>query len=808
MDANEARFWMLAGPSDLTASDAPARVRFDARRGTWKLASGGAPPALAEDEALATALRERPRRALDPFGSEARVVRDEDSAQTSVLVRFEGLSEAEILRTGEDVSDIAIGVDGVITVASGGALRLRHAGTLGDEREDWQRLDAALLQGDPDADALAVWRSAPRPGGGAFVLDREHGQLGFWSGTPLRNRPEREPAPGTFRPRPEAPRTLDLRITHRNGFGGDLPVAIACSPAGRAAVLCWRGAAEGDPGSGSARVHLFDAQGLHQPDATLVLLGLRWPFSLAFLGEDRIALLATDGAGSEDGGPRVVGEALVYELEVAGEVLPAGERYPLRRHDGEAFLHAPGGTPRFGTSTGPRPLAALSLPRRAHEGAARGHAFDSATAGTCWHRLYVEAALPAGCGLRVLLAASDGPDAPSDDAFYAHDFGAVPNADPEAPRGAWVPAVSEIPEDRGLLHCAPEFGRVGLFTALIQRSGRRTRRMLGRYLHVRVRFFGTGHASPELAALRAWNPRFSYVRSYLPELYHEDPLLEADDQPGPATAADFLERFVSSFEGVLTPLEDRVAESWRMTHPRSAPAEALEWLASWVGLSFDPALAESVRRKLLYFAPQLARERGTRRGLERALEIVSEGGISRGEVVVVEDFRLRRTWATVLGADLADENDPVLGGLVVNNHSIVGDTLVLGDEQRREFLALFGRGAVAGEESEQADQEAIDAFLASGAHRATVLVFDAVDQDGFARIARVCERDCPAHVQVAVKRASRSFIVAVTALVGIDTRLGIEPPPASVRLGSTRLGTGDRLQRRPAMHPDLEGDAG
>ena len=122
------------------------------------------------------------------------------------------------------------------------------------------------------------------------------------------------------------------------------------------------------------------------------------------------------------------------------------------------------------------------------------------------------------------------------------------------------------------------------------------------------------------------------------------------------------------------------------------PEESIEWLSSWIGLTFDTAFPEPRRRALLAAAPELYRARGTPRGLGMAIDVATGGAVSSGEVVVLEDFRLRRTFATILGADLADEDDPLMAGLVSSGNSFVGDTLFLGEEHRKEFLALFSAG--------------------------------------------------------------------------------------------------------------------
>lgn len=206
---------------------------------------------------------------------------------------------------------------------------------------------------------------------------------------------------------------------------------------------------------------------------------------------------------------------------------------------------------------------------------------------------------------------------------------------------------------------------------------------------------------------------------------------------------------------------------------------------------------------MLAAAPQLAVWRGTRRGLELALELVTEGGVTRGEVTVLEEWRLRRTWATILGADLADEQDPLLEGLAVSGNSIVGDTLILGDEHHREFMAVFGDATLSPE-----DRAAVQAFYRRTAWRVTVLVTEALDRETLGLVKRTVAAESPAHLRVQVRQVSRSFIVGVAALIGIDTHVGVEPPLRTVRLDQSRIGTGDRLRRPAGLHPDLEGEGG
>jgi phage tail-like protein len=156
----------------------------------------------------------------------------------------------------------------------------------------------------------------------------------------------------------------------------------------------------------------------------------------------------------------------------------------------------------------------------------------------------------------------------------------------------------------------------GTWELLLQRAR-------GRWLQVRLSLEGNELATPRLAALRAWNPRFSYSQRYLPAVYRED-----------AGSADFLERFLANFEGTFTQLEDRIAAASALFDVRSAPADTLDWLAGWLGLVLDPSMDERRRRQLIRNAVALYQYRGTTASMRLAVQL------ALSDCVPDEDFVL------------------------------------------------------------------------------------------------------------------------------------------------------------------------
>lgn len=95
---------------------------------------------------------------------------------------------------------------------------------------------------------------------------------------------------------------------------------------------------------------------------------------------------------------------------------------------------------------------------------------------------------------------------------------------------------------------------------------------------------------------------------------------------------DFFVRFVSLFQEVATTLlsgADNVPSTVDVT---VAPPELVRYLGSWLGVSaIDPSLPEELQRRLVRQAGRTLAWRGTRKGLEGFLEVVT------GAPAVVED---------------------------------------------------------------------------------------------------------------------------------------------------------------------------
>lgn len=821
MDANGLRFWMVSTAEQWTAEEG---LTYDAERRTLQLARSRRNVSPVPDLMRRRALQHAARSRLDNIPQ----TRDQYGARAfwnTELQQVAAVGAASdpiaIYRPTleEPPTDLAMGADGVLYVAIAGHIILKDLGN---------RWDAVnLAQTD-----FTAWRLATDPNGGVWVLDRNDAdptqrQLARVQGLPLLQNPPNASPANTFMPCEDNPDPPRLTTVWSGQLEADEePIAIASSPQGQVSLLTvvWPKPRKKTKSKKKAKrrrrntTNRSPEVGIRylQSDTTwttkIVLNGIYYPYSFTWISENRVAVLATDNDG----------EAFVYTLplleQITHSVDPLGEFYPLRNHNQDPFVHGLSLPPHYPTPAGSNPLYPISLPTFVPSADVRATAaFDSGQLDTVWHRLYIEAVIPSGCTIQVYVATSDFEDErplfPDTDLWYPHQFGErFSLEDRHLPTGVWVDRMpSEIPYHQGLLPCPIEENRSGLFTVLIQRANRRVRTVKGRYLWVWVTLSGTGRATPELAAVRAYSSRFSYVENYLPELYRESEFGPEADQPGPSTPADFLERFINNFEGILTPLEDRIAHAYSLTDPYTTQEESLEWLGSWLGVTFDPAYPTDRRRQMLTAMPELFSKRGTLAGLNLALEILTNGGVSSGEIVVVEDFRLGRTYASILGLDLSDGIDRLTQGPIAGRQSSLGENLWLGDATQAELLALLRSDIFPGTTGPidvlqaLAAEQSVTTFMEHLAFKITVLVHQSVAPQDLGLINRVVESESPAHVQSRVVAASPSFLTGMFSLVGVDTYLGPSTVAQAVRIDKSRLGIRDTLQRPVSLDPRLAG---
>jgi phage tail-like protein len=809
MDANGLRFWSFSEARDWRATGG---LHYCEDLRAARLREEGPALSIAESEADAAAIAAKPARVKDALGNEA--FWDVGTGAIMVESPQGALSELDTPPPGTAPSDLALGNDDILYAARDGGIDLL------DTRGRWRAPARIELKG------FSAAKLAPAADGGVWALDRGKGLVARSAGAPLRDGIFAEKNANIFtpvEPNPDPPRLLAPAIPVVPF--GQRTVAIACSSGGRVAVLAWRA-------GGPAAVHVLGDGGFTE---TFSATGLQFPVDLAWVAEDRIALLA-----AADG--KLAGQAFVYNLENTGPSRPGGAVYPLIGARDEPFYNMKGEVPSYGTAgDGALPLRPVSSASYARNGEAIIGPLDSKSLDTVWHRLYLECDLPEHCAIRVFIHAGNRSATLANPAgleWHEHRFGGEVSSD--APSAAWLDAPSELPGHQGMLGIPRVKGRAGLFSVLIQRAGRAVRRLAGRYLWIRIEIEGDTRRTPRVAAMRVYAGRFSYRDRYLPALYHENLHGIEADKIAAASPPDFLERFLGLVEEPLTQLEDKIAFADVCTNPASARGEDLPWLSQWVGLDFlEGATTHAARQKLLA-APYTARMHGTLGGLLAALElesggtvirggsigdsgdaprpgdlalahingaaidvltlavtepgtgsepvVLAGGGVTRGEIVVVEGFRMRRTFATILGANLRDEENPLTLGLSASGNSFIGDTLFLGEDTRRA-MALFADDP----QMDFQDRNAVAAYFDELAYRVTVLVHDAAAPQDFVRQQRVAEAASPAHVAVSVKRAAYPFLVGIASLVGVDTFLAPKPPRRVVDIGRSRIGVADLL---------------
>jgi len=509
---------------------------------------------------------------------------------------------------------------------------------------------------------------------------------------------------------------------------------------------------------------------------------------IAALDDQRILLLPPLEAGATRQAAR---DCPLLRLPPGGapraHLLP--ERWPRHSEAAVRFVRHRDNLPRYFSADGVRRLYRLAQARLAASGDALIDApLDAGSPDTHWDRIYLDACVPPGCRLAV--------DA------WAGDLPVLPAGLPDT----WLlpqPALLASPLKSELPFAAQadaagngDEGLAQLFEVLLQRPAGAVRELRGRYLRLRLRLQGDGRHSPAVFALRAWHPRFSWQGQYLPEHMRQQQAPDAADT-GPANGADLRDRVLASFEGLWTPLEDRIAAAEMLLSPATAPPAQLPVLAELLAQRLPAAWPVARQRRWLASAGARQQRHGTLAALVLALDVLTDGAVRRGQVVPVEHFRLRRTLATVLGIDMDDDAHPLTLGTGRSGNSRVGDTLILSDDSAREFLALFAPEVA----SAPGDAAVVQRVFDDVARRLTVVLHGPAR--ALARsVAEALPALVPATVVWAVRETDHPFVLGLSPLLGIDTYLETNPPPQPVVLDRSRLGRGDLLRNPVALSPE------
>jgi phage tail-like protein len=126
------------------------------------------------------------------------------------------------------------------------------------------------------------------------------------------------------------------------------------------------------------------------------------------------------------------------------------------------------------------------------------------------------------------------------------------------------------------------------------------------------------------------------------------PLPLANTLPGLLRTDTFAENLCASLDEVLAPVLLCLDGFPAYLDLGTAPEDMVEWLAQWLGITVDPNAAPAQQRQLLKSAGELHALRGTRRGLQLAVE--AELGVP---VQVVESGA--STWSAEPGGQLPGE---------------------------------------------------------------------------------------------------------------------------------------------------------
>ncbi len=499
---------------------------------------------------------------------------------------------------------------------------------------------------------------------------------------------------------------------------------------------------------------------------------------------DGHAWLVADGMQPRDVGPA---SDLVASADLVVVAPAPGERFLIRYtavadtwqpvdalnadgYDGGGIGVTPAGRIAYTTAKGIR-LAVGVRVRYVPEGRVVTFRLDAGLPGARWGRIFVDACLPINTDVRYAIRTSDDvalaeiahtaadpalcvpyrPElspalpAPRDDVAVTEVTGRLyPRADHPTPW--WRHRADEnVTSLEGYADAAP-----------------------GRYAWITLRLLGTTSTTPVVRALRVEAEGHDLDRR-LPAVFTEQ-----DD-----TA--FLHRYLALFDGLLHDLDRRAAHRDLLVDPASAPEEALDWLASFVGMVLDERWPVEDRRRLIAEAAWLYRYRGTVAALRRYLSIYLHG-----EPVILEHYRLRGVGGPLLRDDGTLPSATGFGRSVLGYGMRVGGPAGYGTDTDHAGVSDY-------------PAEAFRPY----AHRFSVLIARTLNPEQEAVVRFILDRERPAHTAFDICTVAAGLRVGIGAHLDLSTVIGRTGGFTPIVVDHSRLGV-DRTLGRAQPGPVVE----
>jgi phage tail-like protein len=366
----------------------------------------------------------------------------------------------------------------------------------------------------------------------------------------------------------------------------------------------------------------------------------------------------------------------------------------------------------------PAPIA------RARQGQLLTLPIDSGRPRCRWHRVRLDATVPAGTTLSVAVATAEDPSTPAQgDALGEIGWETFPAGFPH-------------PTDWDV---APQ----GSLDYLVRQPP-------GRYLHLRLRVSGNGTATPVIHRIRLDFPRTTSLE-YLPPVYREEPRAE-----------EFTERFLSLFDASVETLDRAIERFPALLDGEAVPEGVLPWLGTFLDLAFEPSWSATRRRALLAATPLLYRQRGTKDGLVAAIRQVFD------VEPVIQELAAERAWGAL------------------SRSAQLGSVRLFGKARARLTLGTSPLGGAPMRSFGDPALDPLSG--AAWRLRVLIPAMASAPSDLRDRLTRLIESQKPAHTIVTQRVGGSGFVVGSWSTAGVDTVLAPLPAPIlGGPSGNTRL---------------------